>query len=85
MGCGDCENLSHSVKVTILYFHAQILATFMIVLMHYSCCIWVTSTFRGHDIISISFQVPVATDDVEVLQRITKQLFGHFSLGKLTS
>ncbi|KAL6213330.1 hypothetical protein ACLB2K_012777 [Fragaria x ananassa] len=38
MGCGDCENLSHSVKV------------------------------------------PVATDDVEVLQRITKQLFGHFSL-----
>ncbi|KAL6209867.1 hypothetical protein ACLB2K_020806 [Fragaria x ananassa] len=38
MGCGDCENLSHSVKV------------------------------------------PVATDDVEVLQRITKQLSGHFSL-----
>ncbi|XP_062022940.1 DNA repair protein REV1 isoform X2 [Rosa rugosa] len=38
MGCGDCENLSHSVTV------------------------------------------PVATDDVEVLQRITKQLFGFFSL-----
>ncbi|XP_065870416.1 DNA repair protein REV1 [Euphorbia lathyris] len=38
MGCGDCENLSHSVTV------------------------------------------PVATDDVEVLQRITKQLFGSFHL-----
>ncbi|GAV62320.1 LOW QUALITY PROTEIN: BRCT domain-containing protein/IMS domain-containing protein/IMS_C domain-containing protein [Cephalotus follicularis] len=38
MGCGDCENLSHSVTV------------------------------------------PVATDDVEKLQRITKQLFGSFYL-----
>ncbi|GMY38593.1 DNA repair protein REV1 isoform X1 [Fagus crenata] len=37
MGCGDCENLSHSTTV------------------------------------------PVATDDVEVLQRITKQLFGSFN------
>lgn len=36
MGCGDCENLSHSTTV------------------------------------------PLATDDVEVLQRITKQLFGFF-------
>ena len=27
-------------------------------------------------------KVPVATDDVEVLQRITKQLFGSFHLGK---
>ncbi|KAB5541284.1 hypothetical protein DKX38_014258 [Salix brachista] len=38
MGCGDCENLSHSMTVSI------------------------------------------ATDDVEVLQRITKQLFGSFCL-----
>ncbi|KAK9287385.1 hypothetical protein L1049_015803 [Liquidambar formosana] len=38
MGCGDCENLSHSITV------------------------------------------PVATDDVEVLQRITKQLFGVFHI-----
>ncbi|KAG7977082.1 hypothetical protein I3843_05G013000 [Carya illinoinensis] len=38
MGCGDCENLSHSTTV------------------------------------------PVATDDVEVLQRISKQLFGYFHL-----
>ncbi|WCJ17827.1 DNA-directed DNA polymerase [Euphorbia peplus] len=38
MGCGDCENLSHSMTV------------------------------------------PVATDDVEVLQRIAKQLFGSFHL-----
>ncbi|GLT76694.1 hypothetical protein SLA2020_483390 [Shorea laevis] len=38
MGCGDCENLSHTITV------------------------------------------PVATDDVEVLQRITKQLFGSFHL-----
>lgn len=38
MGCGDCENLSHSITV------------------------------------------PIATDDVEVLQRITKQLFGSFCL-----
>lgn len=38
MGCGDCENLSHSMTV------------------------------------------PNATDDVEVLQRITKQLFGSFCL-----
>ncbi|KAJ4716214.1 DNA repair protein REV1 [Melia azedarach] len=38
MGCGDCDNLSHSITV------------------------------------------PVATDDVEVLQRITKQLFGSFHL-----
>lgn len=37
MGCGDCENLSHSLTV------------------------------------------PVATDAVEVLQRITKQLFGFFN------
>ncbi|XP_031272688.1 DNA repair protein REV1 isoform X2 [Pistacia vera] len=36
MGCGDCDNFSHSMTV------------------------------------------PVATDDVEVLQRITKQLFGSF-------
>ncbi|XP_022735797.1 DNA repair protein REV1 isoform X3 [Durio zibethinus] len=38
MGCGDCENLSHSTTV------------------------------------------PLATDDVEVLQRITKQLFGFFHI-----
>ncbi|XP_020536171.2 DNA repair protein REV1 isoform X2 [Jatropha curcas] len=38
MGCGDCENLSHSMTV------------------------------------------PIATDDVEVLQRVTKQLFGSFHL-----
>ncbi|XP_048231552.1 DNA repair protein REV1 isoform X2 [Ricinus communis] len=38
MGCGDCENLSHSMTV------------------------------------------PVATDDVDVLQRIAKQLFGSFNL-----
>ncbi|KAG5238755.1 DNA repair protein [Salix suchowensis] len=38
MGCGDCENLSHSMTVSI------------------------------------------ATDDVKVLQRITKQLFGSFCL-----
>ncbi|XP_059448274.1 DNA repair protein REV1 [Corylus avellana] len=38
MGCGECENLSHSTTV------------------------------------------PVATDDVEVLQRISKQLFGTFHL-----
>ncbi|KAF3435497.1 hypothetical protein FNV43_RR22586 [Rhamnella rubrinervis] len=38
MGCGDCENLSHSITV------------------------------------------PVATDDVEVLQRITKQLFEYFNI-----
>ncbi|XP_024021251.1 DNA repair protein REV1 isoform X2 [Morus notabilis] len=38
MGCGDCENLSHSLTV------------------------------------------PVATDAVEVLQRITKQLFGVFNI-----
>ncbi|KAM1233608.1 hypothetical protein ACFX2J_003293 [Malus domestica] len=38
MGCGECENLSHSVTV------------------------------------------PAATDDVEVLQRIAKQLFGSFSI-----
>ncbi|KAF9621992.1 hypothetical protein IFM89_029212 [Coptis chinensis] len=38
MGCGDCENLSHSVTI------------------------------------------PVATDDVDVLQRISKQLFGYFQL-----
>ncbi|XVE49265.1 hypothetical protein DITRI_Ditri01bG0069000 [Diplodiscus trichospermus] len=38
MGCGDCENLSHSTTV------------------------------------------PLATDDVEVLQRITKQLFGFFQI-----
>ncbi|XP_050210154.1 DNA repair protein REV1 [Mercurialis annua] len=38
MGCGDCENLCHSMTV------------------------------------------PIATDDVEVLQRITKQLFGFFNL-----
>ncbi|KAK8568205.1 hypothetical protein V6N13_106139 [Hibiscus sabdariffa] len=38
MGCGDCENLSHSTTV------------------------------------------PLATDDVEVLQRITKQLFGSFHI-----
>ncbi|KAL5561320.1 hypothetical protein UlMin_031067 [Ulmus minor] len=38
MGCGACENLSHSLTV------------------------------------------PVATDDVEVLQRITKQLFGVFNM-----
>ncbi|KAM7252192.1 hypothetical protein ACFE04_024075 [Oxalis oulophora] len=36
MGCGDCENLSHSVTV------------------------------------------PIATDDVEAIQRMTKQLFGSF-------
>ncbi|KAL5857814.1 hypothetical protein ACOSQ3_005272 [Xanthoceras sorbifolium] len=39
MGCGDCDNLSHSMTV------------------------------------------PVATDDVEVLRRITMQLFGSFHLG----
>lgn len=38
MGCGDCENLSHTTTV------------------------------------------PVATDDVEVLHRLTKQLFGSFHL-----
>ncbi|XP_026394158.1 DNA repair protein REV1-like [Papaver somniferum] len=38
MGCGDCENLSHSMTV------------------------------------------PVATDDAEVLQRISKQLFGSFHI-----
>ncbi|XP_062090066.1 DNA repair protein REV1 [Humulus lupulus] len=38
LGCGDCENLSHSLTV------------------------------------------PVATDDVEVLKRITKQLFGLFNI-----
>ncbi|XP_048336595.1 DNA repair protein REV1 isoform X1 [Ziziphus jujuba] len=38
MGCGHCENLSHSITV------------------------------------------PVATDDAEVLQRITKQLFGFFNI-----
>ncbi|KAE8698588.1 DNA repair protein REV1 [Hibiscus syriacus] len=38
MGCGDCENLSHSITVSI------------------------------------------ATDDIEVLQRITKQLFGSFHI-----
>ncbi|KAJ4965801.1 hypothetical protein NE237_017650 [Protea cynaroides] len=38
MGCGDCENLSHSMTV------------------------------------------PVATDDVDVLQRISKQLFGSFHI-----
>ncbi|KAI3986971.1 hypothetical protein MKX01_039906 [Papaver californicum] len=38
MGCGDCENLSHSMTV------------------------------------------PVATDDTEVLQRISKQLFGSFHI-----
>uniref|UniRef100_A0A803NNP0 DNA repair protein REV1 n=1 Tax=Cannabis sativa TaxID=3483 RepID=A0A803NNP0_CANSA len=38
LGCGDCENLSHSLTV------------------------------------------PVATDDVEVLKRITKQLFGMFNI-----
>ena len=27
-------------------------------------------------------QVPMATDDVDVLQRITKQLFSHFHIGK---
>ncbi|PNY04000.1 DNA repair protein rev1-like [Trifolium pratense] len=39
MGCGDCENLSHSVTI------------------------------------------PVGTDNVEVLQRIAKQLFGSFYIG----
>ncbi|OVA02038.1 DNA-repair protein [Macleaya cordata] len=39
MGCGDCENLSHSMTV-----------------------------------------VPIATDDVEVLQRISKQLFGSLHI-----
>ncbi|GKF80282.1 DNA repair protein REV1 isoform X1, partial [Tanacetum coccineum] len=38
MGCGDCDNLSHSLTV------------------------------------------PMATDDVDVLQRITKQLFSHFHI-----
>ncbi|XP_024966568.1 DNA repair protein REV1 isoform X4 [Cynara cardunculus var. scolymus] len=38
MGCGDCDNLSHSLTV------------------------------------------PMATDDVNVLQRITKQLFSHFHI-----
>nr|XP_043621063.1 DNA repair protein REV1 [Erigeron canadensis] len=38
MGCGDCDNLSHSLTV------------------------------------------PMATDDVDVLQRITKQLFSHFNV-----
>ncbi|XP_028055427.1 DNA repair protein REV1-like [Camellia sinensis] len=40
MGCGDCENLSHSITV------------------------------------------PMATDDVELIQRITTQLFGSFHIGK---
>ncbi|KAK1423808.1 hypothetical protein QVD17_19117 [Tagetes erecta] len=38
MGCGDCDNLSHSLTV------------------------------------------PMATDDADILQRVTKQLFGHFHI-----
>lgn len=40
MGCGDCDNFSHSLTV------------------------------------------PMATNDVDVLQRISKQLFSHFHIGK---
>lgn len=29
------------------------------------------------------YKIPVATDDVEVLQRIAKQLLGLFNIGKL--
>lgn len=46
----------------------------------YGLGIWV-QTVKVIDVL----KVPVATDDVEVLQRITKQLFGSFHLGKSAS
>lgn len=46
----------------------------------YGLGIWV-QTVKVIDVL----KVPVATDDVEVLQRITKQLFGSFHLRKSAS
>jgi hypothetical protein len=37
------------------------------------------------DNLSRSITVPAATDDIEVLQRISKKLFGSFCLGKCVS
>ncbi|KAF8406255.1 hypothetical protein HHK36_008340 [Tetracentron sinense] len=47
MGCGDCENLSHSITVALNWKHVM---------------------------------VPIATDDVDVLQRISNQLFSSFNI-----
>ncbi|KAL2939188.1 DNA repair protein REV1, partial [Bienertia sinuspersici] len=63
MGCGDCENLSHSTTVCVD--------------KSVSFCSLSVLVITG---VPLQLQIPVATDDVDVLQRIAMQLFGSFQI-----
>lgn len=72
MGHGDCENMSHTITVIFNFLPTLLMSSSWGIPSQ--CFLYIKEYL---------IQIPVATDDVGVLQRLATQLFGHFHLGTL--